>query len=170
MIAVKVFVLSCAASVGNISMGNVSVTQGGRARSAVLGMTNVRFLTAMVMVIVSMGSALVSVDTWESSVKKWTALIPHVPDMVSVQRVYVYARRGGKVRTAARWTAMPFSVSQTVQVMAPLTLRLRLVAVSPCGQEMTAQESYVILTVDCMVTVLEIRVCVMLDGLVNTAA
>jgi hypothetical protein len=71
---------------------------------------------------------------------QWTALIPHVPDMVSVQRVYVYARRGGKVRTAARWTAMPFSVSQTVQVMAPLTLRLRLVAVSPCGQEMTAQE------------------------------
>ena len=71
---------------------------------------------------------------------QWTALIPHVLDMVSVQRVYVYARRGGKVRTAARWTAMPFSVSQTAQVMAHLTLRLRLVAVNPCGQEMTAPE------------------------------
>lgn len=70
MLGLQVFVLSCAASVGNISMGNVSVTQGGRARSAVLGMMNVRCLTAMVMVTVSMGSALVSVDTWESSVRK----------------------------------------------------------------------------------------------------
>jgi hypothetical protein len=60
--------------------------------------------------------------------------------MVFVQRVFVYARRVGKVQTAARWTATPFSVSQTVQVMAHLTLRLRLVAVNPCGQEMTAQE------------------------------
>lgn len=60
--------------------------------------------------------------------------------MVSVQRVYVYARRGGKVQTAARWTAMPFSVSQTARVTAHLTLRLRLVAVNPCGQEKTAPE------------------------------
>ena len=57
-----------------------------------------------------------------------------------MQRVYAYARRGGKVQTAARWTAMPFSVSQTAQVTAHLTLRLRLVAVNPCGQEMTAPE------------------------------
>jgi hypothetical protein len=71
---------------------------------------------------------------------QWTAPIPHVLGMVSVQRVSVFARRGGKVRTAARWIAMPFSVSQTVQVMAHLTLRLRLVAVNPCGQEMTALE------------------------------
>lgn len=71
---------------------------------------------------------------------QWTAPIPHVLGMVSVQRVYVYARRGGKVQTAARWTAMPFSVSRTAQVMAHLTLRLRLVAVNPCGQEMTAPE------------------------------
>jgi hypothetical protein len=71
---------------------------------------------------------------------QWTAHIPHVLGMVSVQRVYVYARRGGKVQTVARWTAMPFSVSQTAQVMAHLTLRLRLVAVNPCGQEMTAPE------------------------------
>jgi len=170
MIAVKVFVLFCAASVGNISMGNVSVIQVGRARNAVLGMMNVRFLTAMVMVTVSMGSALVSVDIWESSVRKWTAPIPHVLGMVSVLRGYVYARRVGKVQTVARWTAMPFSVSQTAQVMAHLTLRLRLVTVNPCGQEMTAPESCVILTVGYMVTVLEILVCVMLDGLVNTAA
>lgn len=71
---------------------------------------------------------------------QWTAPILHVLGMVSVQRVYVYARRGGKVQTAARWTAMPFSASQTAQVMAHLTLRLRLVAVNPCGQEMTAPE------------------------------
>ena len=70
LLGLQVFVLSCAASVGNISMGNVSVIQGGRARNAVLGMMNVRFLTAMVMVTVSMGSALVSVDIWESSVRK----------------------------------------------------------------------------------------------------
>lgn len=57
-----------------------------------------------------------------------------------MQKVYVYVRRDGKVQIAARWTVMPSSVSQTVQVMAHLTLRLRLVAVNPCGQEMTAQE------------------------------
>jgi len=51
-------------------MGNVSVTQGGRARSAVLGMMNVRFLIATVMVTASMGNVLVSVDTWESSVRR----------------------------------------------------------------------------------------------------
>jgi hypothetical protein len=60
--------------------------------------------------------------------------------MVSVPRVCVYARRDGKAQTAARWTATHFSASQIVQVMAHLTLRLRLVAVNPCGQEMTAQE------------------------------
>jgi len=71
---------------------------------------------------------------------QWTAPIPHVLGMVSVLRGYVYARRVGKVQTVARWTAMPFSVSQTAQVMAHLTLRLRLVTVNPCGQEMTAPE------------------------------
>lgn len=35
LLGLQVCVLFCAASVGNTSMGNVSVTQGGRARSAV---------------------------------------------------------------------------------------------------------------------------------------
>jgi hypothetical protein len=71
---------------------------------------------------------------------QWTALIPHVLDTDSAQKVYVFARRGGKEQTVARWIVMPFSVSQTVQVMVALTWRLRPVAVNPCGQEMTAQE------------------------------
>jgi hypothetical protein len=68
------------------------------------------------------------------------ALIPHALDMDSAQKAYVFAKRGGKEQTVARWTAMPFSVSQTVQVMAALILRPRPVAVNPCGQEKTAQE------------------------------
>jgi hypothetical protein len=41
--------------------------------------------------------------------------------MDSVQRVYVFARRGGKEQTAARRIMMLFSVSQIAQVMATLT-------------------------------------------------
>lgn len=70
MLDLQVYVLFCVAREGIISMVNVSVTQGGKAKSAVLGMMNVRFLTAMVMVIVSMGSVHVSVDTWASSVRR----------------------------------------------------------------------------------------------------
>jgi hypothetical protein len=71
---------------------------------------------------------------------QWTALIPRVLDTGSAQKALVFARRDGKEQTVARWIVMLFSVSQTVQVMAALTLRLRPVAVNPCGQEMTAQE------------------------------
>jgi hypothetical protein len=51
-------------------MVNASVTQGGKARSAVLGLMNARYLIAMVMVAVTMGSVRVPVDTWGSSVRK----------------------------------------------------------------------------------------------------
>jgi hypothetical protein len=68
------------------------------------------------------------------------ALIPHALDTDSAQKAHVFAKRGGKEQTVARWTAMPFRVSQTVQVMAALTLRLRPVAVNPSGQEKTAQQ------------------------------
>jgi hypothetical protein len=71
---------------------------------------------------------------------QWTAPIPHALDTDSAQKGHVFAKRDGKEQTVARWTVMPFSVSQTVQVMAALTLRLRPVAVNPCGQEKTAQE------------------------------
>jgi hypothetical protein len=70
LLGLQVYVLFCVAREGIISMVNVSVTQGGKAKSAVLGMMNVRYLTAMVMVTVSMGNALVSVDTWANSVRR----------------------------------------------------------------------------------------------------
>jgi hypothetical protein len=57
-----------------------------------------------------------------------------------VQRVCVFARKGGKELTAVRWIMMPFSVSQAAQVMAALTWRLRLAAANLCGQGKTAQE------------------------------
>jgi hypothetical protein len=70
LLGLQVYVLFCVAREGIISMVNVSVTQVGKAKSAVLGMMNVRCLTAMVMVTVTMGSVLVSVDTWASSVRR----------------------------------------------------------------------------------------------------
>jgi hypothetical protein len=60
--------------------------------------------------------------------------------MDSAQKAHVFARRDGREQTVARWTVMPFSVSQIALVMAALTLKLRPVAVNPCGQEKTAQE------------------------------
>jgi hypothetical protein len=56
-----------------------------------------------------------------TSMFQWTVHIPHALGMDFVQRVYAFAKRVGKEQTAARWTMTPFSASQTVQVMAPLT-------------------------------------------------
>lgn len=126
---------SSAVNAENISTASVSAILDGKERNVRYVMTNARFPTVTVMVIVSTESVLVFEDTRANSVPTSTARIPLAPAMVFVLKVLAFAKRVGKDLTARLWTRMRCSVSPTVQDMELLMLTRRLVLAMQSGQE-----------------------------------
>lgn len=111
---------SFARVMGITRMANAVAFQAGKAWSASLDMTNVKWPIAVDMVNVLTESVFVPEDTQDTHANKETAQTPVVQDMVFAWKDLVFAARDGEVQLAPQWTMKPANACPIAQGMVTL--------------------------------------------------